>query len=45
MDESRPLIAVLGDEPQFCRALSRLLKTVVSKFSVGKFKRLLGDSN
>jgi FixJ family two-component response regulator len=27
MDESRPLIAVLDDEPQFCRALARLLKT------------------
>jgi FixJ family two-component response regulator len=27
MDERRPLIAVLDDEPQFCRALARLLKT------------------
>ena len=27
MDETRPLIAVLDDEPQFCKALARLLKT------------------
>jgi DNA-binding response OmpR family regulator len=27
MDERRPLIAVLDDEPQFCKALARLLKT------------------
>ena len=27
MDEPRPLIAVLDDEPQFCKALARLLKT------------------
>jgi DNA-binding response OmpR family regulator len=27
MNESRPLIAVLDDEPQFCKALARLLKT------------------
>jgi len=27
MDLTRPLIAVLDDEPQFCKALSRLLKT------------------
>jgi FixJ family two-component response regulator len=27
MNTSRPLIAALDDEPQFCRALSRLLKT------------------
>ena len=27
MDQTRPLIAVLDDEPQFCRALARLLKT------------------
>jgi FixJ family two-component response regulator len=27
MHETRPLIAVLDDEPQFCRALARLLKT------------------
>jgi FixJ family two-component response regulator len=27
MNASRSLIAVLDDEPQFCRALSRLLKT------------------
>jgi FixJ family two-component response regulator len=25
--ENRPLIAVVDDEPQFCRALGRLLKT------------------
>jgi FixJ family two-component response regulator len=27
MGEIRPLIAVLDDEPQFCKALARLLKT------------------
>jgi FixJ family two-component response regulator len=27
MDETRPLIAVLDDESQFCKALARLLKT------------------
>jgi len=27
MDQPRPLIAVLDDEPQYCRALARLLKT------------------
>jgi len=27
MPETRPLIAVLDDEPQFCRALARLLRT------------------
>jgi FixJ family two-component response regulator len=27
MHETRPLIAVLDDEPMFCRALARLLKT------------------
>jgi FixJ family two-component response regulator len=27
MDQFRPLIAVLDDEPQFCKALARLLKT------------------
>ena len=27
MSQTRPLIAVLDDEPQFCKALSRLLKT------------------
>jgi FixJ family two-component response regulator len=27
MNETRPLIAVLDDEPQFCKALARLLKT------------------
>ena len=27
MNELRPLIAVLDDEPQFCRALARLLKS------------------
>ena len=27
MNEARPLIAVVDDEPQFCRALARLLKT------------------
>ena len=27
MDETRPMIAVVDDEPQFCRALARLLKT------------------
>ena len=27
MDRIRPLIAVLDDEPQFCKALARLLKT------------------
>lgn len=27
MDEIRPMIAVVDDEPQFCRALARLLKT------------------
>lgn len=27
MDQTRPLIAVLDDEPQFCKALARLLKT------------------
>jgi DNA-binding response OmpR family regulator len=26
-NETRPLIAVLDDEPKFCRALARLLKT------------------
>jgi FixJ family two-component response regulator len=27
MDSTRPLISVLDDEPQFCKALARLLKT------------------
>jgi FixJ family two-component response regulator len=27
MDQTRPLITVLDDEPQFCKALARLLKT------------------
>jgi FixJ family two-component response regulator len=27
MDQPRPFIAVLDDEPQFCKALARLLKT------------------
>ena len=27
VNETRPLIAVLDDEPKFCRALARLLKT------------------
>jgi DNA-binding response OmpR family regulator len=27
MDQPRPLIVVLDDEPQFCKALARLLKT------------------
>ena len=27
MDRIRPLIAVLDDEPQFCKAVARLLKT------------------
>ena len=27
MEQTRPLIAVLDDEPQLCRALARLLKT------------------
>ena len=27
MDERRPLIAVVDDEPKFCSALARLLKT------------------
>jgi len=27
MNQTRPLIAVLDDEPQFCKALARLLKT------------------
>ena len=27
MTENRPLIAVVDDEPQFCKALARLLKT------------------
>jgi FixJ family two-component response regulator len=27
MNETRPLIAVLDDEPQFCKALARLLKS------------------
>ncbi|MCX6929906.1 MAG: response regulator [Verrucomicrobia bacterium] len=27
MTQTRPLIAVLDDEPQFCKALARLLKT------------------
>ena len=27
MDQTRPLIAVLDDEPHFCKALARLLKT------------------
>ena len=27
MDQTRPLISVLDDEPQFCKALARLLKT------------------
>jgi CheY-like chemotaxis protein len=27
MDKSRPLVAVLDDEPRFCMALARLLKT------------------
>jgi DNA-binding response OmpR family regulator len=27
VNPTRPLIAVLDDEPQFCKALSRLLKT------------------
>jgi len=27
VDQTRPLIALLDDEPQFCKALVRLLKT------------------
>ena len=27
MDQTQPLIAVLDDEPQFCKALARLFKT------------------
>jgi FixJ family two-component response regulator len=37
MDRTRPLIAVLDDEPQFCKALSRLLKT--HAFDVVTFTR------
>ena len=37
MNRIRPLIAVLDDEPQFCKALSRLLKT--HAFDVMTFTR------
>jgi FixJ family two-component response regulator len=41
MNEIRPLVSVLDDEPQFCKALSRLLKThgfeVVTFTHVEKF--------
>jgi len=37
MDQTRPLIAVLDDEPQFCKALARLLKT--HGFDVRTFTR------
>jgi FixJ family two-component response regulator len=40
MDPTRPLIAVLDDEPQFCKALARLLKT--HAFDVITFTR--GDA-
>jgi len=39
MDRTRPLIAVLDDEPQFCKALGRLLKThgfEVETFTLGE---------
>jgi len=39
MDGARPLIAVLDDEPQFCKALGRLLKThgfEVETFTLGE---------
>ena len=38
MTQTRPLIAVLDDEPQMCKALSRLLKTYgfeVETFALG----------
>ena len=38
MNQTRPLIAVLDDEPQMCKALSRLLKTYgfeVETFALG----------
>ncbi len=37
MDRIRPLIAVLDDEPQFCKAVARLLKT--HAFDVVTFTR------
>jgi len=37
MDRTRPLIAVLDDEPQFCKAVARLLKT--HAFDVVTFTR------
>jgi FixJ family two-component response regulator len=37
MDPIRPLLAVLDDEPQFCKALARLLKT--HGFEVVTFSR------
>jgi FixJ family two-component response regulator len=37
MDQTRPLIAVLDDEPQYCKALARLLKT--HGFEVVTFER------
>jgi len=37
MKQSRPLIAVLDDEPQFCKALGRLLKA--HGFEVATFTR------
>ncbi len=39
MDRARPIIAVLDDEPQFCKALARLLKThgfEVETFTLGE---------
>jgi DNA-binding response OmpR family regulator len=39
MNEARPLIAVLDDEPQFCKALGRLLKShgfEVVTFTIGE---------
>ena len=39
MDRTRPLIAVLDDEPQFCKAIGRLLKThgfEVQMFTLGE---------
>jgi FixJ family two-component response regulator len=37
MVQTRPFIAVLDDEPQFCKALARLLKT--HSFEVMTFTR------
>ena len=39
MDQTRPLIAVLDDEPKFCKALARLLQShgfSVVTFTIGK---------